>query len=205
MFPDGGIGGTTALNLITNVTSAANAEGLITGKLYQGTKALGMLAEKVTFTTLDSNGELAAEIISGETLIAQNRIGEGDVVQLGYNADGEINAVKMISVYDFSTGNSTPVFKQAGTYISQSAMFYEPNANFVVGSVELCDAVAGTLSFVADAYHLVASVETKPTVLIYYSDSNKVVEGMLSDIQAEDKITMRIYNCYTVKEIVVFR
>lgn len=201
-----GVGPTTALSLITNVTSAVNKDDMSTGKLYQGTKALGILAEKVTYTTLNSEGVLQADLIPGNTLISQNLIGVGDVVQLGYNGAGEINAVKLISEYDALTGAITPVFKAAGTYISQVSMFYEPNANFVVGSVDLCDAVAGTLSFTAGVNEgLVAVVESKPTVLIYYSDTNKVVEGMISDIQPEDKITMRIYNCYTVKEIVVFR
>ena len=195
-----------ALNVISHITEAANEEGLIVPKLYQNDTAIGVLGETVSYIVNGTAKKYGAESTEGLTIDDLTAaLQPGDVIQINKDGRGNIVVLSVISRYDYTNKAIVPVFNTDGRYINVSSMYNTAYNNYIVGEVKGIDRESGILSFTAGTTNQVADIASAPVVYVFDADKQKVRTGSLDDIQIGDEITMRTWQCFYAKEVVVFR
>lgn len=186
---------TSALHVVTKLTSAVNAEGGSTKKMYADTGSEWLFAESVDITR-DSTTQSDISVAD-----IDKHVKAGMTVQVGTNVDGDIDEILIITDFDSETNTPSRVFTDLGTP-GDTEKFK------VFGKVVAIDANEGLIQ-VQDMNGTTVRLTLLPlgtkATLVYRPERDKVSNDSTAAIAIGDYIVVRLTNYYNAGEIVVYK
>lgn len=182
--------------IVTKFTTAANADGQPTKKIYLGEVGY-ILADKIKYTDKKVSSE-AIEITPDADQI--KNIKPGYIIQYGTDAEGRINGIELVATYDKETNTLTP-------HHSAPTSFADNNRNGVSGTIVGCDPATGAVEIKRsdDGTKVIIKIRWSSTVTLFHSSTEKTSIGTVSSLMEGDVIFARLDNYYYVDELITVR
>lgn len=186
--------------VLTSISEAVDEEGYVCKKLYQGEKVIGIMAQTVSFMKNDIilDHKTPEEVVS--------RLNAGDVIYCITNKDKQIVTVRVLSSYNFSTGNLIPTLNGTNPYEDKYDNPPEnvEASNYKIAKIENVDTSSGLIEVMVDtkSFMLYAG---NATIYQYQTATNKVIGGNIKDLRTDDQVVLRLETYFTLSDIIVFR
>lgn len=186
---------TSPLHLVAKLTSAVNAEGGSTRKLYVDGGAEYLFADTVDVTR-DSTTQSDIAVTD-----IDKHVKAGMTVQLGTNVDGDIDQIMIIADFDSTTNLPSRVFTDLGTP-GDTQRFK------VFGRVVDIDANEGLIQVqdqTSSGERLTLLPVGSKSTLVYRPEREKVTADTTTAIAVGDYVVTRLTDYYTLHEIIVYK
>ncbi len=181
------------LNVVTKVTSAVDADGNATKKIYMNESESLVVADKVEYRKgTSSYTEIKPEQLS-------DIIKPGYIIQYGTDEDGYIDAIGIMGEYDATTGTITPHFTSSA--IGDGTDGY----NKVMGQVTNNSVDKNLITFVDASGTENMFYSGSPSVVVYRPNTEKATTGNVNSITVGDIIVVSLQKYVNAAEIIVFK
>ena len=185
---------TSKFNVVTKVTSAVDAEGNATKKIYMNESESAIVSDKVEYRK--GNDAKYTEIKPDEI---SSVIKPGYVIQYGTDEDGYIDAIDIMTEYNAETGEITPLFSSSP--IGDGTDGY----NKVMGVVSNNATDKNLITFIDGSGTENMVYTGSPSVVIYRPKTEKATTGDINSITVGDTVVVRLQKYVNAAEIIVFK